>query len=359
MTNNRQNQSLNLHSSTITTTSALQRRSSVFPIIEFIGKNQTLSAGASTVILWNQILRQTDQPITSWIPGNQNNTTSNFVWPVFVNPSLGLVDYRIKFNVSGYYHISLSTVLVSASIATLTLVLIDGSYTSAPIMQTSTQTFPSQTQQVFTIMLYIEAGWSLECYITSTLANTLVTSGLYQTVGPSPRLTIAQIAQFEDVNVGKMSRATSNTTIATTTATPTVVTSLSVPPAAPEDPILGYVYNAGGGNQLNIFDGRTNNRLIISQSGIYLIHGQITLRNENTSVGTRLIVLAANNATVLASQSLAANANAGRWLNISVIFPLNAGDYLQVYGLQNSGGNIDMVTFGISHSISATLLTAT
>jgi hypothetical protein len=350
MTNNRQNQSLNLNAATASTASALQRRSFVPPVIEFVGKNQTLSAAATTLIEWNEVLRQTDQPLSTW----RGNNTANYVWPVFVSPGTGSLAYQIQFNVSGY-HLSLSTVLLTATTGTLTFLFKDSVGT---ILQTTAQTFPSQVQQVHTMLTYVESGWILECYIASPVANTLLTSGQYRSLGPSPRLIIAQVAQFEDSPIAKMTRGVSSSTIVTTTATPTLLSSLTIPPAAATNLADGYTYNAGGSNQLNAFVGTAGNQVAVTERGVYLLTGQITFQNDPTNVGTRTIMLVANGASVFASQSVAATVNAGRWLNISAIYPLIAGDYVQVYGLQNSGGNVNMATFGVRHSLSITMLTA-
>jgi hypothetical protein len=327
----------------------LQTRSSVFPIIELVGKNQTLTAGVSAPISWNEILRQTDQPITSY------RTTGNYLWPRFVNAGTGSYDYQIQVGVAGYYNISLFTVVTTATTVTLRLTLFDSSGTQQ--LYLVNQLYASTTQQMFNTMIYINERQILQFNILSPVANTLLTTTLPSNTGaPSPRLIIAQVAQFTDSLIGKTTRLSSTISGSLPNNTVQPVSLTTQPAGAVSNLADGYTYNAGGSNQMDGgWDTVNNNRVYVKYSGRYLLTAQI-LQTAGANTGTRTIVLAIDGSQVVASMSQAATITSNRNTHVSTIAHVTAGSYVAMYGFQDTGVGVTLNPTPDLHRLTVTYL---
>jgi hypothetical protein len=88
----------------------------------------------------------------------------------------------------------------------------------------------------------------------------------------------------------------------------------------------------------------TNDRLLIHRSGLYLVQGSIIFAANGT--GIRSLQLAPNGSTpstgtgTIDTDAIAGSAAAGATLRGSTIWRFNAGDYVELYGFQSSGGNL-------------------
>lgn len=339
MTNN---QSLNLNNITQRLSAAMQLRSSVFPVIEMNGAQQSLTANVNTLIEWSEVFRCTVDPY------------QNFAWPMpGVGPMAPPVFNQIQVKVSGYYQIFLSTVIATANAATLRIQIVstDGS----TVTQSTVQTFTSQIQQVMSVTAYIEAGQRVQALILSTVANTLLSTTMPAGGGPSPRLTIAQIAQFNDSSVGKLTRLQSTLTQASVTSTPIAVT-LNLQPQAIQGfspSSLGTFSYFGGGNQLGAFQSSLNTRIYLKETSVYLISAQIGMAATGFGTGTRLLMINLSGTVVMASQSQTGNYNSSRLLQASVMRYIAAGEYVEAVVIQNAGVNVNVLpTNGVNNELS-------
>lgn len=309
--------------------SQLQLRSSVFPIIELGGGVTALTANVATPIPWNEIIRQTDQPLNEW----RGNNVGNYVWPRFISGGSGSSATDVRINVSGYYQIFLSVVLNANNAARLTATVTNkyGQTTAAPQVLGS-----STTTHTLSATVFIQAGSYVTCSITSTIANQLNVNSTF----PSPRLIITQLAQYYDTPEGAMTRVRSTLTNASTTGVAALGTWDAYPSAAVSSSADMGVFNAGGSNQLQGFNTTANDRISCPNVGYYLFTAY-TLQNAGTGAPgsrTRILFVTLNGTDVIASHSMGALINNVRDFSVSgQFYNTTAGSFIQMYIWQDTG----------------------
>ena len=89
-------------------------------------------------------------------------------------------------------------------------------------------------------------------------------------------------------------------------------------------------------------------RLTAPSSGVYLISAHLTFASNAT--GIRYAYIRLNGSTIIARAKLPTSGSGGLddWLSISTICWLAAGDYVEVFAFQNSGGNLNILSAGNS-----------
>ena len=123
-----------------------------------------------------------------------------------------------------------------------------------------------------------------------------------------------------------------STTVSTTTSTSTLM------------PFQSEVFDVVQSGDSPMHDTSTNNsRIVVRTPGKYTITGQVTFDNNGTGVRQAFIRLNAAGAAGGGTQVTLANAPALTAVPTSVplaivTIPLVAGDYVELFGWQNSGG---------------------
>lgn len=116
-----------------------------------------------------------------------------------------------------------------------------------------------------------------------------------------------------------------------------------------------FVHNSTGNNLAVTFDTETHDtggmhstssntsRITIPTggSGMYLLGGGVEFAANAT--GYRQVALRINGTTVIAgSRATSASGTVATLLMTNCIYPLNAGDYVELTAFQNSGGNLNI-----------------
>jgi len=86
----------------------------------------------------------------------------------------------------------------------------------------------------------------------------------------------------------------------------------------------------------------TPTRLTIKLAGAYMITGQCSFNTSAT--GRRVVGILLNGATYINYQTTNGNSAAATHVSTTVIRYLAVGDYLEMMGYQNSGGNLSVLT---------------
>ncbi len=93
----------------------------------------------------------------------------------------------------------------------------------------------------------------------------------------------------------------------------------------------------------SMHDPVTNNtRLTCNTAGTYVISGHVLFASNAT--GVRRLAIRLNGATYLAGTDAAAMSGAPMRLGVATVFPLSAGDYVELLVAQNSGGDLNVNT---------------
>lgn len=114
-------------------------------------------------------------------------------------------------------------------------------------------------------------------------------------------------------------------------------------------PMQAEVFDIVQSGDSPMHDNSTNNsRVYVRTSGKYIISGQVTFANNSTGIRQAYVRLNAAGSPGGGSQLTLANAPALTAVPTSVpiptvTVPLTAGDYIELFGWQNSGGSLATV----------------
>lgn len=111
--------------------------------------------------------------------------------------------------------------------------------------------------------------------------------------------------------------------------------------------ITALLFNSERFDNDTLHDTVTNtSRLTAGRAGIYAITSHVTFAGNTT--GGRAVAIRLNGTTEIAKDEQLANGSNTTSMTVTTYYKLNAGDYVEVTGQQNSGGNLNVNTAGNS-----------
>ena len=101
-------------------------------------------------------------------------------------------------------------------------------------------------------------------------------------------------------------------------------------------------YDVGGCHSTASNTGRIT--IPSGEGGKYLITGHVEIASNAT--GDRQLSIRLNGSTAIAAQRVGANASSVTIQSLSVVYALAAGDYVELWALQSSGGALNVTASG-------------
>jgi hypothetical protein len=326
--------SLNIINDTQRNLSGTQLRSNVVPIIELIGKQQTIVNGTETQVTYSEIMRQS---------GTED---VNYVWPVPTSFARLPSEYRwylVQVTSSGYYSFTFQYTFSQITEVYARLNVYDDGVENPEFNQVIrffSQLLPVASSGSVTWTQYINAREVVSVSLNSA-ANIFV---LPSTNMFSPSLTIVQLSQFYTNTIGYKSTIAKNTTTQTfTSGTLAAFIGDSIPGASSVIDTTYFTsiwYNEGGGNQLggipSTYDAIKIDRNL---TGHYYIEAQITITGTTgVGIGARYAIIY-DGVNVLASKFIDPLNSGERSINVCTVeyIPVATISGISVQVLQTSG----------------------
>lgn len=168
-------------------------------------------------------------------------------------------------------------------------------------------------------------------YPNPTLATSGASAGTYGSATQTPQITVdakGRITAVSNVAHNQGAQVYNSTDLTCTTAV---------------DKLLTFDSERYDNDGIHSTSSNTS-RLTCQTAGVYLI--SLNIAFASNSSGRRQGYIQLNGATLIAVDDRTAVNGAATRLNITKIYSLSAGDYLEAYAYQNSGGNLNVSASG-------------